>query len=332
MMLAGHGGELFLPNLHSAVRSIFEQYIGAVENFLSGEHSNRIFKNATVTLIRNLDVHAFAFRGSSGNCDVLVYAGLVAHVYDLFFKVMAQPEVLPGIGNPGLEAARAYVPLANLRYASNGTDQVEATLEHSFFSRLPQDVERQQFAVALAHFALLFVLQHEIAHIVGGHHEYLRTLSPVTRPILRALECDADRAAGYLSAIWVASIALDRRNSHHWFKTPDEVFHAWGFAIDLVFRLLDHVTRRSADYPRPETRYKMFSVGTLESIKLRHVELVDSAATGLAFAPQSGARTWDVFGWPISYSVNFERDQNDDAVLDTLDRILPDVRRFSTTR
>jgi hypothetical protein len=99
---------------------------------------------------------------------VMISAGTILLLVDLFYRILAHPQSYPNIGNPAAESIqpfhqhgveRDFVVMAHAR--GYGIDGVR-----------PRDDERARQAGLLAISAFQFLLLHELAHVEMGHLGY----------------------------------------------------------------------------------------------------------------------------------------------------------------
>jgi hypothetical protein len=115
--------------------------------------------------IDNLGFNAKALR-YDGRYFIGVYRGTVATLAVLFDRLLADPEILPFIGDA--EAETSDLPLL----PDIGIDFVQSVDSVPTFPR-PRDPARRAAAQKLAELALDFLTAHEFAHIANGHLDYM---------------------------------------------------------------------------------------------------------------------------------------------------------------
>jgi hypothetical protein len=207
-----------------------------------------------------------------------IHRGAVATLRVLFDRMLADPEILPFIGDPKEETTA--LPLIR----DIGVDFVRSVASVPTFPR-PRDPARRVTADKLVELALDFLTAHEFAHIANGHLNYLvknRGISAIDEaggPSARAssarelalisqtMEMDADATAVLmsLSSEWGKVAGLFPRPGPEWdniYSRPGLVSAQWGWAVLSLFRLFGEVRLTDGvvsleHYPRPRLRSVM---------------------------------------------------------------------------
>jgi len=130
--------------------------------------------------VKDHRLNAFAFYDPQTKCGFIgIRTGAVGLIYDLFYRIMSHPEVLPNLGNVGVERLRQP-------YCSEGiVDDFSklSILGNNPGGRLaevfPIDDERKRYAESLALIAIEFFVIHELAHLANGHCEYDNKISSI---------------------------------------------------------------------------------------------------------------------------------------------------------
>ena len=227
-------------------------------------------------LINNLQFNAVAFQ-REGRYFIGMNRGAVSSLAVLFDRMLADPEVLPFIGDPREETADLPL-LPNI-----GLD-----FERSFATVPefpgPQSPFRQATALRLWELALDFLTVHEITHIANGHVDYLRNRQGVSaieeagRPAWasssseyklthQTMEMDADAMAVHISLEneWGRVTGKYPRRSPEWewiYDRPGVVSLQWSWAVSTLFRLMGDARLVGGEitqeiYPRPRLRTVM---------------------------------------------------------------------------
>lgn len=340
-----YGGELSVEALPRPVQRLFDRYAGTVGRlraFPDEPGLRRVLRTTHFGFVDNAAFNAIAGT-RDGHYFIGVFGGTVLAVYDSFLRIFANPRVFPAIGDVTVEdgsSDRSLMRLTGWRERAS----VQQLASESF-NALPRDAGRAQVALDLADLALLFVYHHEACHIAGGHLQYLAGLTgeddslefgmvqsgKVPGPIARALECDADRAGGHLTT------SLVRMMIERGYKSPlmsldaDLVLLLWGFAVEVLLRIMDLVAmeRREADsHPHPDTRFKFFVWGSVTALQEEPGDLAAAALRGFAAAPQTADRVWGEMGWPPFRHARFDRRSEEDELLHVLDEVLPMSRIY----
>jgi hypothetical protein len=221
-------------------------------------------KMAVVVHFDYIDSEAFnalAMRSSTRNdlYYVGINLGVVPHLYDLFGRAMSHPDILPHVGNASKE-----VPGDCSRP----------------FTRSPLDENRDRHCAFFFTDAIIFLLFHELTHIVRGHLGFLQNrgasalyaehdaarVDRIPARVCQALEIDADLYGATKGAL----IRLKETYSGRWrheitglldspFDNPAGYIEMWGFSVGLFFRYLESlhpafVAPESRTHPHPTIR------------------------------------------------------------------------------
>jgi hypothetical protein len=270
--MVGHGGRLDTASLRPATAEGLNHVAKRARGFLqTAAAALPRMPPIYFDFIDNWKVNALAFR-HEGRYFIGVYRGAVATLVVLFDRMLADPEILPFIGNPEEEVAN--LPLL----PDVGPDFVQSVASVPTFPR-PRDPARRITAHKLAELALDFLTAHEFAHIANGHVDYTEESqgisvieevggapAPKTREsalISQTMEMDADGTAVLinLSSEWGKIAGSIPRPGPPWtefYDYPGKVSLQWSWAVSSLFRILGdaRLTARDAleDYPRPRLR------------------------------------------------------------------------------
>jgi hypothetical protein len=231
--------------------------------------------------VNNPELNLKAGYDRNDHCGYVgIFTGAVPLIYDMFYRMLSHPKILPEIGNVAIESARQP-------YCSEGlwSDYNELFVHRGNHGKhlanvLPADPSRRKHANQLAECALEFLILHELAHITFGHCEYANThlgLSLLTElnaknpPAVnnlkrQAIECAADGYAALTS--WSgrlqriseseksAKALLDKSTR---MVVPDElIMFDWSFSIYTMFLMFDNDTDSTSMegslYPSPRHR------------------------------------------------------------------------------
>jgi hypothetical protein len=226
--------------------------------------------------VDNWGFNARAFR-SGGRYFIGIYRGAVVTLNVLFDRMLADPAILPFIGDPSEE--RADLPLL----PALGLDAVQSFGSVPLFPR-PRDPARRATTVKLTELALDFLTAHEFAHVANGHLDYMTENlgisaideigepsrgSEVRKCMLanQTMEMDADATAVVLnlSSEWGKVVGTFPRPGPEWdyvYDRPGIVSAQWAWAVLMLFRLFGEVRLVGGDvtlepYPRPRLRSVM---------------------------------------------------------------------------
>jgi hypothetical protein len=198
--------------------------------------------------ILNSQVNAVAFK-ESGRYFIGFNAGTLALLRQLIGRLLADGRIFPDIGNAGGERSDLE-PLAVL------APDAMVMLREAGLLR-PADPVRQQYAEFLEDQATMFLVGHELVHIVHGHVDYLNAKrqmqittelepSPGSHLIERqALEQDADTRSifsridslRFTFANPNRVIARWRPDAAH----PLDLLRDWAISVNLIFRLFGDI-------------------------------------------------------------------------------------------
>jgi hypothetical protein len=181
---------------------------------------------------------------------IAIYSAAVPIVFDLFYRLLSHPKVLPTVGNAGAESDRGNLGL----FIDYRTILANRPPSRQLLSDLaPLDAERRQYAHWLAEIALTFLMLHELAHITLGHCEHAGGGSPLvelaaTGPSSgglgrQAFEIAADCAASLATYLSLLVKVSDRHKAERAMMekgttlvVPDQlIIFDWVFAIYVMF-------------------------------------------------------------------------------------------------
>ncbi len=225
--------------------------------------------------IDNWQFNAWAFQRDE-RYFIGVDRGVVATLAVLFDRMLADPQVLPFIGDAAEEVAD--LPLL----PDIGTDFERSVGSVPPFPR-PRNPVRRSTAHKLVELALDFLTAHEFAHIANGHVDYMENQgisaidevgeagwAPGRREfalITQTMEMDADGTAVLisLSSEWGKVAGSFPRPGPPWtefYNYPGKVSLLWSYAVSSLFRIFGEARLTGGDvtlerYPRPRLRSVM---------------------------------------------------------------------------
>ncbi|SFC12355.1 hypothetical protein [Spirosoma endophyticum] len=222
-------------------------------------------------LIDSLTFNALAGFDEFGNEFIGVNYGTVLILLDTFNRMMAHEEILPEIGSAYLEESPDRLPKLPTSYV-----EIESHYDTFDLSSvvLPIDPIREEHAAVLTEFALFFLVEHELCHLRNGHVHYSNSLTsqsfimefdsdtdvdliPLTSKVL---EWDADswasvQGVGFLFQSMRFSPDAYQEIREKYASTEVGLMFNWGFAIWVMFRLIDNVRSENSEfYPIPKIR------------------------------------------------------------------------------
>jgi hypothetical protein len=103
---------------------------------------------------------------------IAVNTGLVLLVYDLFYRMLSHPEILPESGDATAESVRDPFHTEGIFDDYNKLRASRPKMER-LADTLPRNSQRRKLADSLATLAIDFIIFHEIAHIRFGHCEFV---------------------------------------------------------------------------------------------------------------------------------------------------------------
>ncbi len=275
--VAGRGGRLNTASLEPSTAEGLDRVAERARGFL---------RTAAAALPRLPAIHfdfvdSWKFNAAAFRHDekyfIGVHRGTPATLLILFDRMLADPEVLPFIG----DAAEETTDLPLL--PGIGLDFERSVAFVPAFPR-PRDPTRRATAQKLAELALDFLTAHEFAHIANGHLDYQGTRlgisaidevgEPPREPAAReralvsqTMEMDADGTAAHLSlgSEWGKVVGHFPRPGPEWdhvYDRPGMVSLQWSWAVSSLFRLFGEARLTGGDvtlepYPRPRLRSVM---------------------------------------------------------------------------
>ena len=208
-----------LKGLYSAVREVTELRI-AQRRYPISIHFD---------YINNGGFNALAFSTSEDLYHVGIFGALIPRLLDVFARVMSHPKILPQVGDPSIET----------------TERIDSPP----LDCLPKDTVRFRHSERFFIEAALFLIEHELGHIIKGHLRYIREkvgtvlyaehdpsrVMSLTPLVSQALEYDADAMAAigmfsHLKANIVGKQKFSMADSCETpFDSPQGEIHMWAF-------------------------------------------------------------------------------------------------------
>ncbi|HDY87272.1 MAG TPA: hypothetical protein ENH82_04045 [bacterium] len=126
------------------------------------------FPRTIYDYIYNFSFNAHAFKYKA-HYVIGINVGIWAILNDLFHRMLAHRDILPEIGNPEKESSVNSID----DYYDNVIDLIINTPLDKYKLKFPKNLHRLLYAYHLSGRALDFVFEHELAHILFGHADYL---------------------------------------------------------------------------------------------------------------------------------------------------------------
>jgi hypothetical protein len=269
--------ERLLPE-HSRV---VEGFLLAMRSWVDGAKlfpNNNQMDPIYVDLSSDLSLGATAFIHENKGF-ISVNIGTVLLIKEIFFRLLSHPEVLPLIGNPGIENASLVADTSKLYnsriYFEKNEDE----------ETKPVDNVRQGYALLLSVIALEFLIMHEYGHHRHGHllftesEGYMAEISEFSKPgislfrtekdkvLLQMLEFDADAYATSQSLCGLFDKIQNRSQVYLDFLGEDrfeeKMLPLWCFSIFSIFRIFDDGQFKAEDLIRkshPPHRVRTFTI------------------------------------------------------------------------
>ena len=269
---AKYGGRFDPSTLPNAWRQVFDETERHANAIIAAGHvlDNGSSRAVVFGYVNNMEINAIAHEQRL----IGVFAGTVKYVVSLFMRMLADPYTLPGIGNSSAE--NADLPPFNLE-------------DHEVV--LPRDTIRRIYASHLIRIALEFLIRHELAHVMNGHLELLRSQAGLesyleigTKPVLeitaldlQTLECDADSSAGTfsleslisgleISGDFMAKISLPNVKTIEQLKIHDHLFAIYSLFLLFEDSATDEVSLSERSHPPAVLRQYQILTSTYEAL------------------------------------------------------------------
>ncbi len=242
------------------------------------------------------DFNACAFE-HDGHRFIAMNWGVVVLLHDLFFRMLASPDVLKHIGNPSSERRHPK----HSRLPINAKDLPITPQQPFGFSIDPNDPFRGHYAVYLAQLALDFLFMHEHQHSSGGHLHFENEipesqiseleLDTWTGDLLtrHVLELEADSmAANFIVGASYESSRYARRLppgiADH-LSSKEFCYEARFFAVFSLFLLMEETSKnRRGTHPSPIFRMWLITVIGMATSPMREKTQSDDVNALLSYA------------------------------------------------
>ncbi len=274
--VAGYGGRLDTRGLHPATTERLNHAAERARGFLqTAATALPGLPPIRLDFIDNQKFNAVALR-HDGRYFIGVYRGAMATLAVLFDRMLADPEILPFIGDASQETAD--LPLL----PDLGLDFEQSVAAVPTFPR-PRNWARRSTADRLVELAFDFLTAHEFAHIANGHLDYsakdqgIRAIDevggvaratevPESALTSQTMEMDADATAVLtsLGSEWGKVVGIFPKPGPPWtesYSYPGMVSLQWSWAVSSLFRLFGEARLSEGDaledYPSPRLRSVM---------------------------------------------------------------------------
>jgi hypothetical protein len=262
--------------VYADIEELALQLIGSARQFIPA------LPHIHFDFILNSSVNAIAFKAND-TYFIGVTGGTIAMLQLVFGRMLADRRLLTHIGNPQEESnhdplSTPLIPNATKMYLS-GAHWV-----------MPRSRMRISYFGHLFDQALLFLIGHEVAHIVRGHVDYWQSkhsgaffaeaessaIDDDDRLERQTLEADADRrSAGSSASSIKATLGGVAQNATAWTLAPlcyEDIAYGWAFAMNSFFRIfgderISGHAQRSSGYPPLPTRRLMAMEVVFDSMR-----------------------------------------------------------------
>lgn len=287
-----HGGPLLDPNKNDeADKNRFRIYINIYKTNLK---LLKPFPTIIPGIVKNGNYNAFASKENSGKRIIALYAGIRMILLDLFMRIMSYSNILINIGSPKEEiitapSLRNYYTNANDLFAYGNLEDYE-----SYKMLIPKNPIRKQFAFFLTDLAIDFIFDHEFAHHINGHvdyvlseygmgyfAEYFKPDTKIDYITFQTLEMDADAMAinlGIEKCIIISKHNLNNNPTGQFYLNVSDTISFLIFAVYnamIVFGegIINHQNEYQYKHPPPRLRELMIRSTIDELLRMNHPEL-----------------------------------------------------------
>lgn len=127
------------------------------------------FPKIIFNCVDNLNFNAFAKKYD--NTYIIAFHQAVELILiDLFSRILANPTILPYIGNPKEEIHSPKI----CDYFTSTKEMVLQAHNGNYKFLMPKNQTRLEYAIHLVTLAMHFIFEHELSHILFGHVDYLQ--------------------------------------------------------------------------------------------------------------------------------------------------------------
>lgn len=237
------------PEYWPLLAPTLEFHLARARDWVNGIRSSHLpnMPSIYVGLVNSPKIQGGAFEWE-GRGFIGLWGGTVGIIYLLFRRILADPAILPTIG----DVTREVTDLPKLPAEPTNLD---ALYSGTYIEDGPHDQARMEYAANLIESALDFLTAHEYEHIAGGHCLLNKELTGnafipemgwdksdgMDDLTMKALEFAADQAAVVQGLDKLLCRVDDPRRvrgrSRALYSDPAEALYKWLFAIFTFFRL-----------------------------------------------------------------------------------------------
>ena len=207
------GGWFNLENLHQVDRTFIFDWITPQIEAIIRSHIRNTFSPFDVEFayINNPRINASVELFVSENKSYIgLNVGSAFTIFNYFFQALSHPTLFLDIGNPQSEKHEKKKILGvTVNFNSNEPTNLTLTNSQPMIEYIPNDQIRLNYARLLSLHSIIFLIEHEIAHLVNGHLE-LRSHRKIGNRLdnlsEQVLEWDADS--------WAMSQGISRTIRH----------------------------------------------------------------------------------------------------------------------
>jgi hypothetical protein len=253
--------------IYSNMRQFLSDFRDAVKSFFKLE------QDIYLAFVPHFDVNAYAFR--HGALDLVgLYFGLACRLLDISFALFSTPSFAPEIGNPGLEQ-RPEDEIREIilrRYTMrNFADWKAARLR-------PKCPERLSVAMDVCFNGAMFVLAHELGHIILNHLDDPVVSSVGGGKALLELNNEEEISDSLCSYRQLLEYEADRfalkvmlfLRTECWRAPEIETLRQFCLGLEVFFRILDlyakpNTSIRGGTHPLPAVRSVLMFLDGIET-------------------------------------------------------------------
>jgi hypothetical protein len=214
-----------------------------------------------IDFIDNSSFNAYTFKDND-SYYIGINHGAISNLYIFFNYLLSFPNVLSFVGNNGNEIEPIF-DISNVNMIK------------------PKDKERKIYAEGLFHFAVLFLIWHEYAHIIDGHLElkeeygmsFISEMVSIKKSgglISQTLEYDADC---YAASVGIKDILINYQTTKilpekikPYFNSLEDALFLWTFSTYTLFRFFGNIEYNFNEldvYSHPYPGFRQHYIGVI---------------------------------------------------------------------